>query len=312
MEPQRIAVVDLGTNSTRLLVADVADSTVNELEHRTEVPRLGEGVDESGRLSDDAIARVHETLAGYRELIDDLGVKKVIGVATSAVRDAENGDEFRERLSERFGIDARIISGEEEARLTFLGATAAPGRRDTETMVLDIGGGSTEFVVGEPGADPRFHVSAKLGSVRHTERHLASDPPTADELQSLRGDVRRTIEAEIPAEVRDSVDMGIAVAGTATSLAAIDLRLDPYDPERVHGYELSLAASEEILALLASKSVDERRKVTGLHPDRAPTIVAGAVILVEAMKAFELDAMEVSEADLLHGAALTAAGWTDG
>jgi exopolyphosphatase/guanosine-5'-triphosphate,3'-diphosphate pyrophosphatase len=312
MEPQRIAVVDLGTNSTRLLVADVADSTVNELEHRTEVPRLGEGVDESGRLSDDAIARVHDTLAGYRELIDDLGAKKVIGVATSAVRDAENGDEFRERLSERFGIDARIISGEEEARLTFLGATAAPGRRDTETMVLDIGGGSTEFVVGEPGADPRFHVSAKLGSVRHTERHLASDPPTPDELESLRGDVRRTIEAEIPAEVRASVDMGIAVAGTATSLAAIDLRLDPYDPERVHGYELSLAASEEILALLASKSVDERRKVTGLHPDRAPTIVAGAVILVEAMKAFELDAMEVSEADLLHGAALTAAGWTDG
>jgi exopolyphosphatase / guanosine-5'-triphosphate,3'-diphosphate pyrophosphatase len=312
MEPQRVAVVDLGTNSTRLLVADVADGTVNELEHRTEVPRLGEGVDQSGRLSDDAIARVHDTLAGYRELIDDLGARKVIGVATSAVRDAENGDEFRERLSERFGIDARIISGEEEARLTFLGATAARGRRDTETMVLDIGGGSTEFVVGEPGAEPRFHVSAELGSVRHTERHLASDPPTPDELESLRGDVRRTIEAEIPAEVRDRVGMGIAVAGTATSLAAIDLRLDPYDPERVHGYELSLAASEEILALLASKSVDERRKVTGLHPDRAPTIVAGAVILVEAMKAFELDAMEVSEADLLHGAALTAAGWTDG
>jgi exopolyphosphatase / guanosine-5'-triphosphate,3'-diphosphate pyrophosphatase len=308
MEPQRIAVVDLGTNSTRLLVADVTDGTVNELEHRTEVPRLGEGVDESGRLSDDAIARVHDTVAGYRNLIDDLGAKNVIGVATSAVRDAENGDEFRERLSERFGIEARIISGEEEARLTFLGATAARGRRDTETMVLDIGGGSTEFVVGEPGAEPRFHVSAKLGSVRHTERHLASDPPTPDELESLRGDVRRTIEAEIPAEVRDSVDMGIAVAGTATSLAAIDLRLDPYDPERVHGYELSLGASENILADLASKSVDERRKVTGLHPDRAPTIVAGAMILVEAMKAFELTQMEVSEADLLHGAALTAAG----
>jgi exopolyphosphatase / guanosine-5'-triphosphate,3'-diphosphate pyrophosphatase len=312
MEPQRIAVVDLGTNSTRLLVGEVADSTVTELEHRTELPRLGEGVDESGRLSDDAIARVHDTLAGYRKLIDDLDAKKVIGVATSAVRDAENGDEFRERLSERFGIDVRIISGEEEARLTFMGATAARGRRDTETMVLDIGGGSTEFVVGQPGAGPRFHLSAKLGSVRHTERHLASDPPAPDELESLRDDVRRTIEAEVAAEVRDSVGMGIAVAGTATSLAAIDLKLDPYDPERVHGYELSLEASEKILAQLASKSVDERRKVTGLHPDRAPTIVAGAVILVEAMKAFRLTQMEVSEADLLHGAALTAAGWTDG
>jgi exopolyphosphatase/guanosine-5'-triphosphate,3'-diphosphate pyrophosphatase len=304
----RVAVVDLGSNSTRLLVADVADGTVTDLEHRTEVPRLGEGVDESGRLSDDAIERVHAVLSGYREVIDDLGAMKVIGVATSAVRDAENGDEFRERLSERFGIDARTISGEEEARLTFLGATSARGRRGTETMVLDIGGGSTEFVVGEPGAEPRFHVSAKLGSVRHTERHLASDPPTPEELESLRDDVRGTIEQEIPADIRDSVGMGIAVAGTATSLAAIDLELDPYDPERVHGYELSLSASERILEQLASKTVDERRQVTGLHPDRAPTIVAGAMILVEAMKAFDLTQMEVSEADLLHGAALTAAG----
>jgi exopolyphosphatase / guanosine-5'-triphosphate,3'-diphosphate pyrophosphatase len=312
MEPERIAVVDLGTNSTRLLVADVADGDVTGLEHRSEVPRLGEGVDESGRLSDDAIARVHEVLAGYREVIDGLGAKMVVGVATSAVRDAENGDEFRERLSERFGIDARTISGEEEARLTFLGATLARGRRDTETMVLDIGGGSTEFVVGKPGSEPRFHVSAKLGSVRHTERHLATDPPEPEQVEALRDDVRRTIEAEIPVDVREEVGAGIAVAGTATSLAAIDLRLDPYDPERVHGYELKLSASGEMLAQLAAKSVEERRRVTGLHPDRAPTIVAGAVILVEAMKSFHLDRMEVSEADLLHGAALTAAGWTDG
>jgi exopolyphosphatase/guanosine-5'-triphosphate,3'-diphosphate pyrophosphatase len=311
MEAQRIAVVDLGTNSTRLLVADVEDGTVTELERRTAVPRLGEGVDESGRLSEEAVARVHETLAGYREVIDRLEARRVIAVATSAVRDAENGAEFREGLAQRFGIDARTISGEDEARLTFLGATAGRTDRDAETMVLDIGGGSTEFVVGRPGSDPRFHVSAALGSVRHTERHLESDPPKPDEVASLSEDARRIIEEEVPAEVREGVTAGIAVAGTATSLAAIDLELEPYDPERVHGYELTLGASERMLARLAAQSLQERRRVTGLHPDRAPTIVAGAVILVEAMRAFGLEAMEISEADLLHGAALTAAGRAD-
>jgi exopolyphosphatase / guanosine-5'-triphosphate,3'-diphosphate pyrophosphatase len=293
-------------------VAEVADGGLKELERGTKVARLGEGVDESGRLSEEAIARVFETLAGYRELIDELQAREVIGVATSAVRDAENGDEFREQLSERFGIEARTISGEEEARLTFLGATF--GRKDDEgeTLVVDIGGGSTEFVVGEPASEPRFHVSAALGSVRHTERHLHSDPPTREELAALAKDVRRTIEAETPAEVRDSVRAGIAVAGTATSLAAIDLRLDPYDPERVHGHTLTLDAAERILGELAAKSVEERKQVTGLNPDRAPTIVAGATVLVEAMKAFALNAIEISEADLLHGAALAAAGWTDG
>jgi exopolyphosphatase / guanosine-5'-triphosphate,3'-diphosphate pyrophosphatase len=312
MEAQRIAVVDLGTNSTRLLVGDVADGQVTDLDKRSEVRRLGEGVDETGRLSDEAIARVHETVEGYREAIDALEAKTVVGVATSAVRDAENGDEFRERLEERFGIPTRIISGEEEARLTFLGATSAPGRPAGETMVIDIGGGSTEFVVGEPGSEPRFHISAALGAVRHTERHLSGDPPTPEELQTLRDDVRRNIEAEIPAGVRESVGAGIAVAGTATSLAAIDLELDPYDPDRVHGHELTLAAGERMLAGLAAKPLEERRRVTGLDPDRAPTIVAGAAILMEAMRAFALESIEISEADLLHGAALTAAESTDG
>jgi exopolyphosphatase / guanosine-5'-triphosphate,3'-diphosphate pyrophosphatase len=312
MEPQRVAVVDLGTNSTRLLVAEVANGAVTALEQRTEVPRLGEGVDRNGRLSDEAIARVHETLGGYREVIERLGARRVVGVATSAVRDAENGEEFRQELAERFGIDASIISGEEEARLTFLGATSGRAERDDETMVLDIGGGSTEFVLGRPGSEPSFHVSATLGSVRHTERHLQSDPPKPDEIAELSADAQRTIEAEVPADLRERVHAGIAVAGTATSLAAIDLELDPYDPERVHGYELTLAASERMLARLAALRLEERRRVTGLKPDRAPTIVAGAVILVETMRAFGLDAMEISEADLLHGAALAAADSTDG
>jgi exopolyphosphatase/guanosine-5'-triphosphate,3'-diphosphate pyrophosphatase len=309
MESRRIAVVDLGTNSIRLLVADVADGEVSELERRSEVRRLGEGLEQSGRLSDEAVARVRETVAGYREAIDELDAGIVVGVATSAVRDAENGDEFRDRLREDFGLDVRIISGDEEARLTFLGATA--GRSRGETMVIDIGGGSTEFVVGEPGSEPRFHVSAALGVVRHTERHLASDPPAEEELEALRDDVRATIEREVPAEVRSGVGAGIAVAGTATSLAAIDLVLDPYDPERVHGHVLALAATREMLAGLASKTLAERRRVTGLNPDRAPTIVAGATILVEAMKAFDLDQIEVSEADLLYGAALSAAHSTN-
>ena len=304
---RRIAVVDLGTNSTRLLVADVVGGSVQELERRTDITRLGEGVDESGRLADAAVARVHETLAGYRQAIDELRADTIAGVATSAVRDAENGDEFRERLAVRFGIETRIIPGEEEARLTFLGATSAREGQG-ETMVLDIGGGSTEFVVGRPGRDPGFQVSAALGSVRHTERHIHSDPPTGEELDALSKDVRRIVELEVPADVREEARAGIAVAGTATSLAAIDLELDPYDPERVHGYELTLPASERILAELAARTIDERRGVTGLNPDRAPTIVAGTTILVESMRAFGLDAMEVSEADLLHGAALTIAG----
>ena len=306
-QPPRIAVVDLGTNSTRLLVADVRDGAVEELERRTNVTRLGQGVDATGRLADDAMERVYDTLAGYREIIDRLGAREVVAIATSAVRDAENGSDFREALRERFGIDARTISGDEEARLTFRGATAARPVGEGPTLVLDIGGGSTEFVIGTPGADPDFHVSATLGSVRQTERHLTDDPPPPAQMAELAREVGWIIEDAVPERHRRSVDTGIAVAGTATSLAAIDQALDPYDPARVHGYELALGACERMLALLAALPIAERREVTGLNPDRAPTIVAGAVILIETMRAFGLDAMETSEADLLHGAALSAA-----
>ena len=147
-----------------------------ELERRTTVTRLGQGVDATGRLADEAIARVSEALAGYREVIDRLGAKEIVAVATSAMRDAENGPAFRDEIHERFGIDARTISGDEEARLTFLGATS--GRDvDADALVIDIGGGSTEYVTGRAGGDPDFHVSTRMGSVRFTERHLHSDPP---------------------------------------------------------------------------------------------------------------------------------------
>jgi exopolyphosphatase/guanosine-5'-triphosphate,3'-diphosphate pyrophosphatase len=303
---RRVAVVDLGTNSTRLLVAEVEDGTVAEVERRTVVTRLGQGVEATGRLADEAMARVRETLAAYREVIDRLAAERVVAVATSAMRDAENGPAFRDELQERFDIDARTISGDEEARLTFLGATAS---RDAgaETLVIDIGGGSTEYVTGQAGSDPGFHTSTRMGSVRFTERHIRSDPPKDDEMASLAEDVRGVVGRDVPAEVCARVEHGIAVAGTATNLAAIDLELDPYDPERVHGHRLNRGACERIVAQLAALRLRERRRVTGLHPDRAPTIVAGAVILLESMRAFELDEIEISETDILHGAALAAA-----
>jgi exopolyphosphatase / guanosine-5'-triphosphate,3'-diphosphate pyrophosphatase len=302
---QKVAVVDIGTNSTRLLVAEVEDGRVTELERRTTVTRLGEGLEASGRLSSAAIARVSDALAEYRETIDRLGAERVMAVATSAMRDADNGPQFRDEIMRRFGIEARTISGDEEARLTFLGATAGrdPGG---EALVIDIGGGSTEYVTGRPGRDPDFHVSTRMGSVRHTERHLHGDPPAPAELAALAEDARSVVEADVPAEVRERVVAGIAVAGTATSLAAIDQELDPYDPDKVHGYRLPRASCERLVTRLAALTVDERRGLPGLHPDRAPTIVAGAVILLESMRAFGLDEIEVSENDILHGAALDA------
>jgi exopolyphosphatase / guanosine-5'-triphosphate,3'-diphosphate pyrophosphatase len=300
-----IAVVDIGTNSTRLLVAEVDGGRVEELERRTTVTGLGQGVEAAGRLADEAIARVSEALGAYREVIDRLGTERIVAVATSAMRDAENGPAFRDEIKERFGIDARTISGDEEARLTFLGATS--GRESgSETLVIDIGGGSTEYVTGKAGSDPGFHVSTRMGSVRFTERHLRSDPPGHEEMTALSEDVRGVVEGDVPAQIRRSVELGIAVAGTATTLAAIDQELDPYDPEKVHGYRLSLVACERIVAQLAALPVAERREVTGLHPDRAPTIVAGAVILLESVRAFGLEEVEISETDILHGAALAA------
>lgn len=303
MTAKRVGVIDLGTNSSRLLVADVDGRELSVVERKTTVTRLGEGLETTGRLSSNAIGRVADAVAGYRELLDRHGAEAIACVATSAMRDAENGDELRDLLRERFGIEARIISGDEEARLTFLGATHDQPTRDP-TLVFDIGGGSTEYVVGHPGQEPSFHVSTQVGSVRHSERHLHSDPPAPAELETLARDVDGVLGAEVPASVRATVERGIAVAGTATSLAAIDLRLDPYDPERVHGHRLALATCERLLARLAGLELAERRKVTGLDPDRAPTIVAGAAILVRSLHSFGLGEIHVSEADILHGAAL--------
>ena len=301
----RVAVVDIGSNSTRVLVADVRDGRVtDELERRSEVTRLGTGVDADGRLREDAMERVFATLDEYARVIERHGAEVKLAVLTSAVRDSANGDEFAEQVKDRYGLVPHVLTGDQEARLTFLGATSERDSADTEaTLVIDIGGGSTELVIGV-GDQVSFHVSTQAGVVRQTERHIAHDPPLPEELRELAADVRSIIADAVPVQQGSAVRRAIAVAGTATSLAAIDQELDPYDPVRVHGYALTREACERILERLAALPLQQRRKVAGLHPDRAPTIVAGAVILREVLSYFALERVEVSEHDILRGAAI--------
>ena len=305
-EAHRVAVIDIGTNSARLLIADVCDGRVTEVERRSTVTRLGRGVDLTGQLSAEAIEAACEAIADYVAIYREAGIGTVEAIATSAVRDAANGAAFVAELRERFALSARVLDGEEEARLTYLGATSE--RPPVEpTLVVDIGGGSTELIVGA-GEEISFHASLQAGVVRHTERHLSSDPPTTAELEALAADVRGSIEAAIAGrDTRPEARAGIAVAGTPTSLAAIEMELEPYDPERVHGHRLSLPSIQRMLSRLASAPLAERAEIAGLHSDRAPTIVAGVVILIETMRAFGLDSIEVSEHDILYGTAIAVA-----
>lgn len=304
----RVAMVDIGTNSTRLLIADVeASGAVSELVRQSRVTRLGEHVDAGGDLGEEAIERTAAVLGDYRQLIDQHHCEANLAVLTSAVRDARNGAAFTERVRSDYRLDARTLSGDEEAQLTFLGAMSDRQPSSEPTVVIDIGGGSTEFVVGHDHT-AGFHVSLQAGVVRMSERHIHSDPPAPHELQSLALDTRQVFLDGLPPQERAPVRSGIAVAGTATSAAAIDLELDPYDPSRVHGYTLLLATVELLLARLADMTDEQRRNIAGLHPDRAPTIVAGMILLQEALRAFELDHVEVSEHDILRGGALRLAG----
>jgi exopolyphosphatase/guanosine-5'-triphosphate,3'-diphosphate pyrophosphatase len=297
---KRVAVVDIGTNSTRLLVADVEGGKVSPLERRSTVTRLGRGVDLSGLLASEAIEDVCMAIADYLDVVEKLGAGTVEAIATSAVRDADNGSAFIAELRERFALSARVLDGEEEARSTYLGAIAeAPPSEPT--LVVDIGGGSTELVVGR-GSEVSFHDSLQAGVVRHSERHVSSDPPAASELEALAGDVRGLIENAIEPGI--TATQGIAVAGTPTSLAAVEMELEPYDPTRVHGHVLALPSIQRMLSRLASAPLAERIEIAGLHPDRAPTIVAGVVILVEVMRAFDLEKIAVSEHDILYGTAI--------
>jgi exopolyphosphatase/guanosine-5'-triphosphate,3'-diphosphate pyrophosphatase len=305
MTARRIAVVDIGTNSTRLLIADVDPQTkhVAEVDRRTTVTRLGQGVDHTGLLQPEAMDRVKAAVAEYRRIIDDNNVDAVTGVLTSAVRDARNGAEFTAAVNDAYKIGATTITGDEEARLTYLGATDGRADGTTRRVVIDVGGGSTELVVGH-GAEVDFHVSTQAGVVRQTERFIRNDPPLPEELQLLQAEANEIFTTAVPRPTRDAVRQGIAVAGTATSCAAILQDLEPYDPNKVHGFRLLRAQCEMLLPRLAAMTLEQRRHVKGLHPDRAPAIVAGVILLIEAMRCFDLPEVEVSEHDILRGAAL--------
>jgi exopolyphosphatase / guanosine-5'-triphosphate,3'-diphosphate pyrophosphatase len=300
--PDRVAVVDVGSNSTRLLIADVAVGRVEEVERRGTVTRLGRGVDLSGQLSDEAIEAACEAIEQYVGLCREHGVETVGAIATSAVRDAANGAAFVAELRERFALSARVLDGDEEARRTYRGATFERPPSE-QTLVIDIGGGSTEMIVGA-GEEIGFHVSLQAGVVRHSERHISGDPATVVELEALAADARGLIEAALDGYGEPWPSAGIAVAGTPASLAAVDLGLEPYDPSRVHGHVLTLKTIQRLLSRFASAPLAERAEIPGLHPDRAPTIVAGCVILIEAMRAFGLERITASEHDILYGTAL--------
>ncbi len=294
----RVAAIDLGTNTTRLLVADVDDGRVDEVSKKTTITRLGEGVDSRRRLLPLPIARVRNCLTDYRQELEALGAERTLAVATSAVRDAENGEAFLGEVEWSYGFKTRLLTGEEEAELTLRGTSGGRDLRPA-TVVVDIGGGSTELITASD------RVSTDLGSVRLTERFLPSDPPTEDELDALAAAVRSVLAEQVPDTL--TARQAIGVAGTVTSLAALDLGLVEYDADRVHGHKLGDAAVKAQLERLAALPLAERREVPGLEPERAPVIVAGAVILREVMRHFELPAIEASERDILHGAALEAA-----
>jgi exopolyphosphatase / guanosine-5'-triphosphate,3'-diphosphate pyrophosphatase len=278
----RVAALDLGTNTTRLLVADVERDAVEEVVLRSAITRLGEGVDARKRLLPLPIARVRNVLADYRRELEGLGAERALAVGTSAIRDAENGEAFLGEVEWSYGFKTLLLSGEEEAQLTFRGVAAE------DALVLDVGGGSTELVAAD-GAR-----TFDLGSVRMTERF-------GEDVDAIAEHAR----AVLPTDLRPQRVVG--VAATVTTLAALDLGLERYDRERVHGHRLTARAVDEQLHRLAALPLDERRRVPALEPERAPVIVAGATIVREAMRALSAQELEVSERDLLHGTALAAA-----
>jgi exopolyphosphatase/guanosine-5'-triphosphate,3'-diphosphate pyrophosphatase len=293
----RVAAVDQGTNTTRLLVADVEDGEIEEVSKRVEITRLGEGVDARRRLLPLPIARVRNVLSDYRREAEQLGAERVLLIATSAVRDAENGEAFLGEIEWSYGFVTRLLSGDEEAELTFRGA--ADGRLGP-TLVVDPGGGSTEFVVGD-GGRVLSQWSVDVGSVRLTERFLRSDPPPLAEQQACAEYARSSLPP--PPEVEHA----LGVAGTITTLAALDLGREDPEGRGTHGHRLTLNSVRAQRERLAALPLDERRRLPGLHPERAPVIVAGAILVEQILGHFGPDALEVSERDILHGAAIEAA-----
>jgi exopolyphosphatase/guanosine-5'-triphosphate,3'-diphosphate pyrophosphatase len=300
--PGRVGAVDQGTNSTRLLVAEPAEGGgFEELARDMIITRLGQGVDATGRLAPDALERTLEVIARYVRRARALHVERIRVGATAAVREASNADAFERPIRELAGTAPEIVSGDEESRLSFLGATRGLDAR-APFLVLDIGGGSTEFVLG--AERPSAAISTQMGSVRLSERFVRSDPPEASELDRMRaavGELLDDVERAIPVAHARSF---VAVAGTSTTVQAIALGLDFYDPERIHRTRLSRADAAKVSSRLAAMTTNERAALPVMAPGRADVIVAGAVILVEVMERFGFDEALVSETDILDGLVL--------
>lgn len=300
---ERLAAIDIGTNSTRLLVADVdgsgAGATLNTLDRRMRITRLGQGVDVARRLHPDAIARTLEALREYRIELDENGVTRARATATSAARDAENRDDFFGPAEDVLGFQLDLLSGEDEARLSFLGATAELSE-PAPYLVVDIGGGSTEFVVGTD--EPEGLISIDVGCVRLTEQFLQSDPPAPEELSAAVSVVRdhlADVDREVPG-IRGAATM-VGLAGTITTIAAIEQGLTTYDRDKIHHFRLGKATAEEVFRMLATETADQRRHNPGLDPGRVDVIVGGAIVLVAILRTFAFDEVVVSEADILDG-----------
>lgn len=310
--PGRYAAIDIGTVTCRLLVADVLENgKISEVRRETIICNLGVGVDKTGRLAPESIERVGVAIEGFvtamhEEQLADNQPIPVLAVATSASRDAENADDFKARLA-RAGLELNIIPGEREAALSFAGASSAfAGER---VVVLDVGGGSTEIIAGLAGGDPQRAHSFNVGCRRVTERLLKSDPPTSKEIDEatrwISGEFAEYIEGLRADDLLDG--RIVAVAGTATSIVSMREQMEVYDSTRVHGAEVTRSDVDALLARLAAMTVEERRGVVGLNPDRAPVIVAGVLILQQIMQLAGADSFTVSERDILHGIIMAAA-----
>ncbi|MEV0195169.1 Ppx/GppA phosphatase family protein [Nonomuraea sp. NPDC050691] len=309
----RVAAVDCGTNSVRLLIADVSDDTLTEVERRMEIVRLGQGVDRTGRLAADALERTFGAMRGYRKLIDQHGAERTRVVATSATRDAANRDEFVAGVREIFGVDPEVVTGSEEAELSFTGATRGLVRLSPETehpqgpmppyLVVDIGGGSTEFVLGSAHAEAALSVD--IGCVRLTERHLrdAGDPPSATALESVVADIEDALDKVTEAVPVERAHTLVGLAGSVTTVAGIALDLPEYDPARIHHARIDAETVHEVTRRLLAMTHGERAAIPVMHPGRVDVIGVGALILDRVVRRFAFSQVVVSEHDILDGIA---------
>ncbi|WP_374209719.1 exopolyphosphatase [Glycomyces sp. TRM65418] len=302
-----MAGIDCGTNSIRLLIADVgADGRLRDVVRRMEVVRLGEGVDRTGRLSEAALERTRVALADYTGQIREHGVEAVRMVATSASRDAANAADFEAMVESVLGQAPEVITGDEEARLSFTGAAATLPPHEGQRLLIDIGGGSTEFVRGT-GAEVLAAISVDIGCVRMTERHLRTDPPRQGEIDAavldITGIADKALSVADPA--REATEL-VAVAGTATTIAAIALGLKAYDPRAIDGTRLTYSMVERVTADLAEADHAARLAIPVMHPGRADVIVGGALVLRTIMERSRIEEVLISEHDILDGIALSA------